>query len=466
MKQEKIRVRIAPSPTGYFHIGSARTALSNWLFAKKNGGKFILRIEDTDLERSEKKFEEDIIKSLKWLGLEWDEGPFRQTDRLDIYEKYIKQLLKEGKAYYCFCSKEELEVERQAMLAQGFAPKYSGKCRKLTAEEVESRQKSQANSVIRFHVPETNVRFDDIIRGDVSFDGSLIGDIVIAKDLRSPLYNFAVVIDDYDMEISHVIRGEEHLANTPRQIFIQEALGFPRVKYAHLPLILNADRSKMSKRFSATSLKDYIDQGYLAEAIINFIAFLGWHPKDDKEIMSVDELIKEFNLERVQKAGAVFNVEKLDWLNAQYIKNLDNEKLAKKLDLAPTEENLKIIALTKERMKKMTDFKSLAGFFLELPDYSPKLLVWKDTPQSKIIGNLKELEKLLSEFNEENFNKPELEKILMPFAEKTGRGEVLWPLRAALSGSEASPGPLEIMDVLGKKETLRRIKLAIDRLIP
>ncbi len=463
-KKTEVRVRIAPSPTGYFHVGGARTALFNWLFAKHHGGKFILRIEDTDLERSKKIFEEDIITSLQWLGLDWDEGPIRQTDRLNIYEKHLRQLLEKGSAYYCFCTKEELEAERQGMLAQGFAPKYSGKCRKLTADEVRANQKKALASVIRFRIPETRVDFTDIIRGNISFDGALIGDIVIAKDLRSPLYNFAVVVDDAEMAISHVIRGEEHLANTPRQIFIQEALGFSRPKYAHLPLILNPDRSKMSKRFSATALHEYKDHGYLSEALVNFIAFLGWHPKDDKEILSIEELIKEFDLERVQKAGAVFNVDKLDWLNAQYLKKLTAKELAKALAVAPTEDNFKIIELTRERMKKLTDFKALTEFFYELPDYDSKLLVWKSSPRRAILENLREEEKLLGGLKSDDFTRAESEKLLLPLAEARGRGDTLWPLRAALSGQEASPGPFEIMDALGKKETLRRIQIAIDKL--
>ena len=508
--KQQIRVRIAPSPTGYLHIGTARTALFNWLFAKQYNGKFILRIEDTDLERSDPKYEKDIIESLKWLGLDWDEGPlapqsgaqvqssklkvksyegefgpYRQSERLDVYEKYIKQLLDKKLAYYCFCSKEDLEAERQAMLAQGFAPKYNGKCRALTQEEVKSKLGNGEGSVIRFKVPETTITFKDLIRGEISFNTALIGDIVIAKSPRVPLYNFAVVIDDVEMEISHVIRGEDHIANTPKQILIQKALGFHQPHYAHLPLILDSNRSKMSKRHSATSIQEYKDAGYLPEALVNFLALLGWHsapppmekaegkpfgsaqgkPPAEKEIYSLAELVKEFDLGRVQKAGAVFNIEKLDWLNAQYIKNLSDEDLAKKLNLAPVEHNLKIIAFTKERMKKLTDFKMLAGFFFELPEYSAGLLAWKDAPASATLENLKAAEKLLSDLAEEQFSKSDLESLLMPVAEERGRGEVLWPLRAALSGSEASPGPFEIMDALGKKETLRRLKVAEEKLV-
>lgn len=464
-KQKEVRVRLAPSPTGFLHVGTARTALFNWLFARHHGGKFVLRIEDTDLERSEKRFEKDILDGLKWLGLDWDEGPVRQTDRLDVYEGYLEKLLEIGRAYFCFCTKEELDAERERQQVNGIAPRYNGKCSKLSPEESAQRLAVKAPAVIRFRIPEKVVTFHDIIRGEVSFDGTLIGDVVIAKNVRAPLYNFAVVVDDADMEISHVIRGEEHLANTPRQIFIQEALGFPRPEYAHLPLILNPDRSKMSKRFSATAIQEYKDRGYLPGALINFIALLGWHPKDDREIFpDMEELAKEFELERVQKAGAVFNVEKLDWLNAQYIKKIPARGLVKFLGLKPSEDNLKIIELTRERMKKLSDFKELAGFFLELPDYDPKILVWKKTTKTDTLANLRKAEEILGAAKKSDFTMANLEKVLMPVAEERGRGEFLWPLRAALSGQEASPGPFEILDALGQKESLRRIAIAIERL--
>ncbi len=462
--KKPVRVRIAPSPTGYMHIGTVRTALFNWLFAKQNDGVFILRVEDTDLERSKKEYEVDLIDNLKWLGLTWDEGPVRQTDRLDIYEKYLNQLLKEGKAYYCFCSKEQLEAERQAMLAQGFAPKYSGRCRTIGLAEAEKRMAAGEGAVIRLKVQDGKVNFKDIVREDVEFDATLIGDFVIAKSVREPLYNFAVVVDDEDMKISHVIRGEEHLANTPRQILIQKALEFGQPQYAHIPLILNADRSKMSKRAGDTAIRDYRAQGYLPEAILNFLVLLGWHPQGDKEIFTIEELVKEFDITRIQKGGAVFNVDKLDWLNAQYIKAMTAKALAKLLSVKATEQNLKIVENTKERMKKLTDFQALAGFYVELPDYKPELLIWKDSTKGKTLANLKEGEQLLSAITSDDFSKNKIEKVLMPIAEARGKGDMLWPLRVAVSGAEKSPGPFEIMEVIGKKETLVRIAEAISQL--
>ena len=285
-KIKKLRVRIAPSPTGPLHIGTARTALFNYLFAKKHNNSFILRIEDTDLERSDSKYEKDIIDGLKWLGIEWDEL-YKQSKRTKTYEKYLKKLLDSGHAY--------------------------------------------EDEIIWFKNPKKKVVFDDLIRGRVEFDSSLFDDFSIAKDLKTPLYNFAVVIDDYEMKISHVIRGEDHISNTPKQILIQEALGLPAPNYAHLPLILGPDKTKLSKRHGAVSIIDYKEQGYLPEALINFMALLGWSaqggPGNDRELFSVKELIKEFSLEKIQKGGAIFNIEKLDWFNGHYIRQLSLDKL-------------------------------------------------------------------------------------------------------------------------------------------
>lgn len=478
--KKPVRVRIAPSPTGFLHIGTARTALFNWLFARQRNGKFILRIEDTDIERSEKTFEDDIIRGLKWLGFDWDEGPdiggdygpYRQSERLEIYEKYLLKLLAENKAYHCFCSKEDLEEDRKAMLAQGLAPKYSGRCRNLTPEKINELSKTKT-AVIRFKMPETAVEFHDLIRGKIKFDSSLIGDIVIAKNPKSPLFNFAVVVDDFEMKINYVIRGEDHLSNTPKQILLQKAMGFDDVKYAHLPLILAPDRSKISKRFLETSLNDYRNQGYLPEAIVNFLALLGWHPKSDKEILETKEIAEEFNLKNIQKGGAIFNVEKLDWLNSQYIKKIPAEKLIEYLkDFIPAKwlENkelfLKALETEKGRIKKLVDFRESADFFFELPDYDKELLFWQkeNENKNKIADNLKILNEEISKIFGIDFNRENLEKLIMPLTEVYGRGELLWPLRAALSGKKASPGPFEIMEVLGKEETIGRINVAIEKL--
>jgi glutamyl-tRNA synthetase len=461
---------MAPSPTGKLHIGTARTALFNYLFAKKEGGKFIIRVEDTDAERSKPEFEKDIIENLHWLGLEWDEGPdkggeygpYRQTERREIYKEYLKKLLEEKKAYYCFCSKDELEAKRQEQMSRGEAPKYNGKCCGLSEKEVAEKLAKNEPAVIRFKTPVKKVAFEDIIRDKVEFDSSLIGDFAIAKGLNEPLYNFAVVVDDYEMKISHIIRGEDHIPNTPKQVLLQEALGFPKIKYAHLPLILGEDKSKLSKRNDTVSVADYKEEGYLPEALINFIAFLGWNPGDEKEIYSLAALSKEFSLEAVQKAGAVFNMKRLDYINGFYIRQKSVQKLAELcqpyLPQAEPAYVEKVVGLYQERLKKLSEIKDLSSFFFqdELV-YDKKILKWKDMTGKDVVDVLDKLEKLLSGI--EKFDKENLEKILMPEAGIMGdRGKLLWPLRAALTGKEASAGPFEVAEVLGKEKTLKRIK--------
>ena len=477
--KENIRVRFGPSPTGFLHIGGSRTALFNWLFAKSHNGAFILRIEDTDPERSKKKYEEDIIGNLKWLELNWDEGPdiggnygpYRQSEKYDIYKKYLEKLLSQENAYYCFCTKEQLEINRQDSLIQGLAPKYGGRCRNLTADEIEKKNKAGEKSVIRLKTPDKKIEFHDIIRGKIQFDAGLMGDIIIAKSLKEPLYNLAVAIDDYEMNISHVIRGEEHLPNTPKQILIREALNLKHPIYAHLPLILAPDRSKLSKRRMDASVIDYKNQGYLSEAIVNFLAMLSWHPEGEEEILNKEELIKQFNLKKVQKAGAIFDIQKLDWLNSQYIKTISPAYLAEKMEnfipknwFAKKELLTKAIGAEKERIKKLTDFRELADFFFELPNYELSLLKWKDMENNKIADNLKAVKSKLENISENDFNKDNSEKIIMPIAKELGIGEVLWPLRAALSGKQASPGPFEIMEVIGKNESLKRLEIALNKL--
>lgn len=462
-----VRVRFAPSPTGILHIGNVRTALFNWLFARHEGGEFLLRIEDTDKARSEKRHEKEILEGLKWLGLEWDNKKLiRQSERTEIYKKYLEELLQKNAAYYCFCSAEGLEAERQAQLSQGLLPKYGGKCRHLDPKIAAKKTKSEP-AVIRFKTPTTQAHFQDMVRGKVAYNGELLGDIIIAKGLDEPLYNFAVVVDDHDMEITHVIRGEDHLSNTQKQIFIQEALGFERPHYAHLPLILGSDRKKLSKRHLDKSLLDYKKSGYLWEAMVNFLVLLGWHPIQDREIISMEDVIKEFTLERVQKGGAVFNPEKLDWLNSFYIKEASNEKILESIKLfipaswlKKKDFLLKVFSIEKPRIKNLSEFSGIAGFFFELPEYSPEMLIWKKTPKDKIKSNLEKILEILG--NQENVR--DAQEAIARIAEEEGRGEVFWPLRVALSGRDASPGPLEIVDVLGIKEATIRIREAVKKL--
>jgi len=461
MLNRKPRVRIAPSPTGLLHIGTARTALFNYLFAKKHRGKFILRIEDTDKQRSKKEFEQDIFEGMQWLGLKWDKL-YYQSKRVKVYKKYLEKLLKEGGAY-----KKE---------------------------------------IIWFKNPNKQVVFEDLIRGRVEIDSSTLGDFSLAKDTKTPLYNFAAVIDDYEMKISHVIRGEDHISNTPKQLLIYEALGLTPPKFAHLPLILGPDKSKLSKRHGATSVVDYKEQGYLPEALINFMAFLGWSPGDDREIFGLEKLTKEFSLEKIQKGGAMFNIKKLDWYNQQYIRGLPLNKLtelcipyliqdglikpklkneqyppayggyllkeeyvyADKKEIIEIEKIRKIIKLEQERLTKLSEIGELTEFFFKKPKYNASLLKWKEMNKKEIKDSLDKSLKILSEIEEDSFNKNKIESKLMPEAEKEGlsagktgdRGKLLWPLRVALTGKKASPSPFEIAEILGKQKTLHRIKQA------
>jgi glutamyl-tRNA synthetase len=490
------RVRIAPSPTGALHIGTARSALFNYLFAKNPPtggiGQFILRIEDTDLERSDLKWTQDIIDGLKWLGIQWDEGPdiggeygpYKQTQRLDNYEKYLKKLLDEGKAYYCFCSAEELEEKRQEQMSRGVAPKYDGKCSHLTKEEAEKKLSAGEPSVIRFRVVSKKVKFKDLIRKEVEFDSGLIGDLVIAKSLRIPLYNFAVVVDDFEMEISHVIRGEDHIANTPKQILIQEALDFPTPQYGHLPLILAPDRSKMSKRFGSVSVAEYREQGYLPEAMVNFMALLGWNPGTEREIFSLSQLAKEFSLEKIQKAGAIFNIQRLDFINGFYIREKSLDKLAELCRPYLKEAGLlvegqvsenklqKIVEVSRTRMKKLSEISALSDFFFQDKlSFDKNLLQWKGVGDSAAKESLEYAEKILSAVKEwdikvletELFSASEKFNLEKGYPEKN-KGYLLWPLRVALSGKDSSPSPFEIADILGREKTLKRIKEAIKML--
>ncbi len=462
-------------------MGTARTAIFNWLFARQHGGSFILRIEDTDRERSRREFEDSITHGLRWLGLEWDEGPdgnhgkekgkygpYRQSERVEIYEKSLERLLREGRAYYCYCTKEELEAERQGLLAEGLPPRYSGHCR-----EQKTPPHGKSPQVIRFRMPEGIVEVKDLIRGTVSFDMNLIGDIVIAKDIHTPLYNFAVAVDDEEMKISHVIRGEDHLSNTPKQIVIQRALGFLEPVYAHLPLILSGARAKLSKRDMETSLLDYKARGYLPEAMVNFLALLGWHPTDNKEVFTQDELLAKFNLKRVQKSGAVWSGEKLDWVNGEHIKSLKPKELVKRIREFAKEEKRtvadsasfeKIATLEQGRLARLADFFDLADFFFSLPEYEAGLLAWQNDTPEKTQHTLEESLSILRAIPQKKFLRDTIEHALGELIAREGRGSVLWPLRAALSGKKASPDPLDIMEILGHDETTRRISSAIEKL--
>ncbi len=333
---DKVRVRFAPSPTGQLHIGNIRTALFNWLFARQKGGTFILRIEDTDLERSEARYETQLVEDLKWLGLDWDEGPdvggpyppYRQSDKMEVYRAYAERLIQEQKAYYCFCSAEELEREREQAMAAQRQPNYSGKCRNIDLAEAQRRRAAGEPAAIRLKIPERPIRFHDIVRGDLEFASEVVSDPIIVRSSGMPTYNYVVVIDDADMKITHVVRGDDHISNTPKQVAVYEALGLPVPEFAHLSTILGPDRERLSKRHGATSVTSFREMGILPEALMNYLALLGWAPSGgDREIFSKEELIKEFSLERVTPSPAVFDTEKLHWLNRHYVKHSAPERI-------------------------------------------------------------------------------------------------------------------------------------------
>jgi glutamyl-tRNA synthetase len=466
-KNEKIVVRMAPSPSGMLHVGTARTALFNYLFAKRYGGKFILRVEDTDAERSAKRYTKNILEGLTWLGIKWDGKPLYQSERKALYKKYLKQLLDSKNVFYCWHTKDELQREKQRQIEQRRAPRHICEYRNIKMWNADTIKRS----IIRFkNNHKGDIEFYDYVRGGVVFDSALIGDFSIAKNLNAPLYNFAVVVDDFEMKVSHILRGEDHISNTPRQILLQNALGFPRPKFIHVPLLLGPDKSKLSKRHGETSVDEYKKMGYLPEAMFNFLALLGWHPKHDKEIMSKNKIVKEFDVKDIQKSGAIFDIEKLNWMNAAYIRKLPIKKFTEmSAPFLKAKADFKMLknvaALEQERIKKLSDIAEAADYFFKEPKYDISLLVWKTMKVSELKEMLLNLYDIVNGIDTKDWNRKGIEKVIMPQALETGdRGRMLWPLRAALSGKKASPGPFEIMEVLGREKTLKRIKTAIKKL--
>ncbi|OPY57274.1 MAG: Glutamate--tRNA ligase [Pelotomaculum sp. PtaU1.Bin035] len=475
-----VRVRFAPSPTGPFHIGGARSALFNWLFARHCGGAFIVRIEDTDLERSTRESEENILAALRWLGMDWDEGvqvggpdgPYRQTERLDIYRQYVERLLLDGRAYRCYCTEEELAAEREALLKKGEMPRYLGRCRNLSPEDCFRLEKDGRRPVIRFRVPEgevINVR--DLVRGDVSFECGGIGDFIILKSDMIPTYNFAVVVDDHLMSISHVIRAEEHLPNTPRQILLYNALGWSLPEFAHVSLILGKDRSKMSKRHGATSVEQYQEKGYLPEALDNFLALLGWSPGGEEEIFTLEELKQQFTLERVAKSPAVFDLDKLNWLDGHYIRQSPLERVT---DLAvPFLEKAGFIATPLSRgkyewLKMVVD--SVREYLNCLEEITVHASIYfmdgveiegKEAEEvlagEQVPAVLSAIQKKVA--SREELTNPEVKLLLKEVGKELGvKGkQIFMPLRVALTGSTHGPDLNQIMVILGKDKVSDRL---------
>ncbi len=481
MDKNKVRVRFAPSPTGSLHIGGARTALFNWLFARHSGGDFILRIEDTDEVRSTEESTNCIYSSLRWLGLDWDEGPakggdygpYTQMERLDFYKKFADELLSKNLAYRCYCSQEELADKRSRAMAESRPPKYDRSCFELSPEEEQEFVKEGRRPVVRFRIsPREETAFKDLIRGDVAFKNAVLDDFVIIKSSGAPAFNFANVIDDHLMSITHVIRGDEHLSNTPRQILLYEALGFPLPEFAHLPMILGSDGAKLSKRHGATSVQWFKDEGFLPEALVNYLALLGWGTTDSQQIFSsTSEMVEKFMLSRVSKNPAVFDMKKLEWMNGYYIRSLDLDLLTRHAMPHLEEKGLlgarhgedyvkKVVCLEQERIKKLNELPGFTDFFfldeIQITPEALNLLTKEGT--GEILGEyLKTLE------NQEDFDKIELERVTRDFLDLKGvKGKALMqPVRAAITGKKASPGLFEVMELLGKKRVIERIEKAL-----
>jgi nondiscriminating glutamyl-tRNA synthetase len=446
------RVRIAPSPTGNLHIGTAQSALYNWLFARKNKGEFFLRIEDTDKARSTKESEENIIEALSWLDLKWDGNFSRSSDNYPRYQELLEKLLKEEKAFYCHHTQEELETERKQQEKNKEAPRH-------ICEHKKTSEGKQAGGIIRLAVDEKSDRiisFDDQIRGHLEFGQSLLGDFSIGRAVDDPLYHFAVVVDDADMRISHVLRGEDHISNTPKQILIYEALEFSVPTFAHLPLILAPDRSKMSKRHGDTAATSF-KKDYLPEAIINFLGCLSY--SFSKELITKEEMIEEFEISKVHKSGAIFDVKKLNWINSQYVKNLSLERFRELTGINLSEDALSLVT---ERLEKLSDAKEFAYLWEDEVSYDRELLKWKKSDLDMSLKTLVGTKEIINNFDFKE-GKDAFRKVLDDLASRIGdRGLVYWPLRVALSGREKSPDPVDITFVLGREKALKRITNALE----
>ena len=490
-----VRVRIAPSPTGPLHIGTARTALFNYLYAKRTGGTFILRLEDTDVARSSVAYERDILDGLHALGITWDEGPevagdaargpyapYRQMQRLDTYAAAAQDLLARDLAYPCYCTPEELDADRKAQEAAKQPPRYVGRCAHLTPDERAVREAEGRRSAVRFRIGEGSVVFDDVIRGRVEIETSALGgDLVIVRADGTPLYHFTVVVDDAAMRISHVIRGEDHLSNTPKHILLFRALGHPEPVFAHLPLILNADGTKMSKRKSQTAISDYRAEGFIREALLNYLALLGWSPGTEEEILSLEELSERFELEKVQKGGARFDRERLEWLNGQWIRRLAADELidrlrpfleaelsAGRIDWMPEDGELRaLLPVIQERLPRLGAVGELIGFlFTDRIDADPVLLVPKRWDAATTVEGLRAAREAIASVGDVSYEADELEPPLRAIAEARGwkAGDLFMAIRVAVTGRTATPPLFDTLVALGQRRTLERLDRAIGAL--
>lgn len=499
---QSVRTRFAPSPTGFVHIGSLRTALFNFLFARHYGGRVILRIEDTDQSRKVEGAVENLLKVMRELGIEFDEGPYLnnqggieergefgpylQSERLQTYKTHALQLVKQGSAYFCFCDEQRLEEIKKEQIALKKPAMYDRHCRYLSQAQIQQQleefEKQGKQPVIRQAVPqEGQTVVHDLIYGEIVFEHKVLDDQVLLKSDGFPTYHLAVVVDDHYMQITHVIRGEEWISSTPKHLLLYQAFGWQPTQFAHLPLILNPDKSKLSKRQGDVAVEEFLAKGYLKEALLNFVALLGWNPKTEQEFFSLDELIKKFELSKINKSAAIFDLRKLEWMNSFYIRNKPLNELVElllpywKITSVDIEKHNKqyleaIIALEKDRLKKLSEIGEGTGYFFERPNYNPELLIWKKSTKEDAKTKLIQLRNFLANLDEEDFKKEVLETKIKKFIteNKFDNGSVLWPFRVALTGLDKSPGPFETAAVLalglGKKEILERLEAAVAKL--
>lgn len=479
-----VRVRFAPSPTGPLHIGGARSALFNWLLARHQNGQFLVRIEDTDLERSSRESEENILNALRWLGIDWDEGiavggpngPYRQTERLEQYRSLAQKLVEQGSAYPCYCSEEELAAERESLIKKGELPRYLGRCRKLCAEDKAKFEAEGRKPVLRFKVPEgQTIVIEDQVRGRVEFESNGIGDFIIMKSDNIPTYNFAVVVDDHDMNITHVVRAEEHLSNTPRQVLIYDALGWQRPEFAHISLILGKDRAKMSKRHGATSIEQYQKLGYLPEALFNFLALMGWSPGGEEEIFTAQEIVEQFTLDRVAKSPAVFDVDKLNWLNGHYIRQASVERLTElaipylqeagyisgQPDAAKQAWLQQVVNIARNYISYMQEITQHVDVFFKdqvtvTEEDAKDVQSWEQMPV--VMKAAYELFSQAAELTEES-----VKATIKAIGKQTGlKGKFIFqPLRVGITGQTHGPELHQIIPIIGKEKTLARLESAM-----
>jgi len=486
-KDKPVRVRFAPSPTGYPHVGNIRTALFNWLFARHYEGSFIVRIEDTDVTRKIKGAVEAILDGLKWLGLDWDEGPevggkygpYFQSQRLELYHKASERLISQGDAYYCYCSPQRLEEMRKEQARRKQSLGYDRHCRDLSPQERSQKEAEGITPVVRFKTPlEGQTRFNDLIWGEVVFENNTIDDFVLLKSDGYPTYHLANIVDDHFMEISHILRAEEWLSSTPRHCLLYQAMGFAPPHFAHLPMIMGADRAKLSKRHGAVSINEYDERGYLSETMVNFLALLGWSLDDKTDILSRQELIDNFSLERISKTAAIFNQDKLNWMNGVYIRKLSYEDLLSKImpfleSRLPKEVRRpisqqyvgRIVPLIQERINTLAEAATYADFFfIDAPEYEASMLIGKKMTRGTSLEALKATEERLSSL--ESFNHDLLEDTLRRLAGDLGlkTGQLFGLLRAATTGRSATPPLFDTMEVLGAERCLKRIRIAVEKL--